>query len=140
MYNILLSILLSTGFHYPGLQPVSPDTGDIEYHSVYTAGSDLCEESVLRLNIGRSGIKTRCSIFSPAGKITGYLVKNMQKVNRNRDGLYNFYLTGNKVTMLLVRFYKEDGKHKAMILNQDYAKIFKPCFDLKGIEMTLNLK
>lgn len=72
-------------------------------------------------------------------QLAGYLVKDTQKVNRDlSSNLYLFYIHKQVNPSLFISFYTEDGKSKARIINQDYLEIFKPAFDAKGIELTLN--
>ena len=111
---------------------------DLKLNSFYTAQSDQCMNVILRLKVSAAKSGLLCTITKNEVKLRGNLVKDSQKVNRDTPNLYRFYLSKQSVPLLMIRFYKEDSDYKAMIYNQEYLEIFKPCFDLKGIEMTLN--
>lgn len=137
MKKYFLLLLLVSGFYNLKAQTAGSGSNNIHFNSVYKAKSDQCMDDSLTLKVSAGKLKLPCTIAKNEEKLTGYLVKDEQKVNRDKPGLYRFYLPKHTVTLLLIRFYKEDGECKAMIYNQDYLEIFKPCFDLKGIELTL---
>lgn len=138
MKKYYLLFLLIAGFYNSKAQTSGSGQNGIHFNSFYTAKSDQCMDDSLTIKVSAGKLKLPCTIAKNEEKLTGYLVKDAQKVNHNTPGLYRFYLLKHNVTLLLIRFYKEDGECKAMIYNQDYLEIFKPCFDLKGIELTLS--
>jgi hypothetical protein len=138
MKKYYLLVILISGFYNLNAQTGSAGQNEIHFNSFYTVKSDHCMEDLLTLKVLAGKLKFPCMISKNEEKLTGYLVKDVQKVNRDKPGLYRFYLSKRTVPLLLIRFYKEDDEYKAMIYNQDYLEIFKPCFDLKGIELTVS--
>lgn len=138
MKKYYLLFLLIAGFYNLKAQTAGSGQNDIHFNSSYTAKSDQCMDDVLTLKVSAAKLKFPCTIAKNDEKLSGYLVKDAQKVNSDKPGLYKFFLPKHTVPLLLIRFYKEDGECKAMIYNQDYLEIFKPCFDLKGIELTIS--
>ncbi|MET4083046.1 hypothetical protein ABIB40_003015 [Pedobacter sp. UYP30] len=137
MKKYFLLFLLVSGFYNLKAQTACSGLNEIQFNALYTAKSDQCMDDSLTLKVSAVKLKLLCTIAKNKGKLTGYLIKDRQKVNHDIPGLYRFHLPKQTVALLLISFYKEDGECKAMIYNQDYLKIFKPCFDLKGIELRL---
>lgn len=137
MIKYFLLFLLLSGFYNLKAQTAGAGPEGIHFNSPYVAKSDQCMNDSLTLKVSKGKLKLLCTIAKNEEVITGYLLKDAQKVNKDQSGLYRFYLLNHKTTLLLIRFYIDNGVDKAMIYNQEYLAIFKPCFDLKGIELTL---
>lgn len=131
-----LLLLLILGFYNAEAQTTAVGNNTLLINSLYTAKSDFCMDATITLRVSGSKSGLVCTISKNDEKLKGYLVKDSQKVNRDTPDLYRFYLPKRSIPLLLIRFYRDDD-YKATIYNRDYLEIFKPCFDLKGIELTV---
>lgn len=139
MGKIISIIILLFCFCTVGAQTVSKKQDGICFNKIYSAESELMAGDSVKLQVKYANIKFPCKIIVNDNQLTGYLVKDTQKVNRGLSpNLYRFYILKHVNPSLFISFYTEDGKSKARIINQDYLEIFKPSFDAKGIELTLN--
>ncbi|PYF75478.1 hypothetical protein [Pedobacter nutrimenti] len=140
MKKYLLILMSFCCFFIAAAQNKTSKTEDVRFNKVYTAtsDSDVCEEGRVSLKVCQVKQKLTCTINVNTDQLKGYLIKDHQKVNQEASTtLYQFFRAGKKTPLLFVRFYNEQGQVKAMLVNPGYLDIFKPCFDKKGIELTL---
>lgn len=139
MKKIISLLILLFCFCILSAQTISGKQAGICFGKIYSAESELLMGDSVKLLVKYANIKFPCKIIVNENQLNGYLVKDTQKVNRGLSpNLYQFYILKQVYPSLFIGFYTEDGKSKARIINQDYLKIFKPGFDAKGIELTLN--
>lgn len=106
----------------------------INFNKAYTLTSDWekepCAGAQLEVKVIKKAAKLLCTITIDDKKISGYLVKNT--IEKDNAGLYNFFRSGHpSAVYLFIKFYTDDSKSKADIINQDGLKVFVPCFDHK---------
>lgn len=94
--------------------------------------SSQCKICRLEVTVNFSKNKLPCAIIVNTTKLIGSLLKNLNEENKLYN-VYNFYVKGKKNILLTMNFYKEQGRNKVDIINDNYLKIFKPCFDRKYI-------
>lgn len=139
MKKVISIIILLFSFCIVNAQTISRKQAGICFNKIYSAESELRMGDSVKLQVKYASIKFPCKITVNENQLTGYLVRDTQKVNRGLSpNLYRFYILKHIYPSLFIGFYIEDGKSKARIINQEYLEIFKPGFDAKGIELTLN--
>lgn len=138
MRKIISIIILLFCFCTAGAQTISKKQAGICFGKIYSAESELRMGDSVKLQVKYANIKFPCKIIVNENQLAGYLVKDTQKGNRGLSpNLYRFYILKHVNPSLFISFYTEDGNSKARIINQEYLEIFKPGFDAKGIELTL---
>ncbi|WP_158799343.1 hypothetical protein [Pedobacter sp. L105] len=110
----------------------------LHFGETYSAESTTCTDVFMELKVSPGKVKFPCTITVNQEKISGYLIKDSEKANQgNYRELYDFMIPKQLHPLLGISFYTEDNKPMALILNQAYLKIFKPCFEVKGIELVI---
>lgn len=68
-----------------------------------------------------------------------YCVTSAQTITEKQTGIcFNkiYFAEKRPHLFFFISLFEEDGEGKAIIFNQ-YAKVFKPVFDVRGFELTL---
>lgn len=139
MKKIISILILVFCFCVVKAQTISKKQSEICFDKSYSAESKVCMDAFVKMKVSPGKAKFLCKITYNQGEMNGYLVKDIQEVNKSLSpDLYGFYLPKHAHSLLLISFYTEDGQAKAIIFNQTYLKIFKPCFEVKGIELAIN--
>lgn len=107
------------------------------FNKVYFAESELRMGDTVKMQVKHIKSKFLCKITVYDNQLTGYLVKDTEKANRGLAPiLYRFHTLKRPYLFFFISFHVEDGEAKAIIFNQ-YAEVFKPGFDVRGFELTL---
>lgn len=134
-YLLILALL----FYYCATkaQAIPEKRTGICFNKVYFAESELRMGDTVKMQVKHIKSKLFCKITVYDHQLTGYLVKDTVKVNHNLAPiLYRFHTLKRPHLFFFISFHVEDGEAKAIIFNQ-YAEVFKPGFDVKGFELTL---
>lgn len=138
MKKFILTSLTLFCFYLAVPQVVSRKQIEIRFNKVYSAESKVCMDAFVEMKVSPGKVKYPCKITFNQGEMDGFLVKDTQEVNRSLSpNLYGFYLPKHVHPILGISFYTEDEQAKAIIFNQTYLKIFRPCFEVKGIQLAL---
>lgn len=119
-------------------QTVTEKQTGICFNKIYFAESKLQMDDTVKMLIKHVKSKFLCKItVHDDEQLTGYLVKDTEEANRGHNPvLYRFRTFKRPHLFFFISLFEEDGEAKAIIFNQ-YAKIFKPGFDVRGFELTL---
>jgi len=140
--SLILVLIL---FCFCKLKAQTTTANAIHFNQTYAVESLLesedCSGGELDLRVSHLANKIICTISTAGEKIvTGYLVRDTNPANKKTLGLYNFFKPKHKGIYLAVQFDTENGIPIAIIDNQEYLKIFDPCFGNKYINLKLKDK